>query len=72
MDWLPQVVTFVQNVGIPGFLVVGGGIWFARQGFPALIALAGQYAEALCRVADALEAFADKMPDPDLQSYKDK
>lgn len=59
MEWLPQVVTFVQNVGIPGFLVVGGGIWFARSGFPALIALLGQYAEAMCKMADALETLAE-------------
>lgn len=72
MDWLPQVVTFVQNVGIPGFLVVGGGIWFARSGFPQLVGLAGAYAEALCKVADALEAVAAKMPDPVLINHNEK
>lgn len=61
MDW-NQLIAVVQNIGIPGFLVVGGGIWFARSAFPALVALAGQYAEALCKVVDALEAVAKRMP----------
>lgn len=63
MDWLPQVVTFVQNVGIPGFLVVGGGIWFAKSGFPAIINLMTKYADALCQLADALKHLADALPD---------
>jgi len=63
MEWLPQVVSFVQNVGIPGFLVVGGGIWFARSGFPALMLLFGQYADAMCKMSEALEALAEVLDD---------
>lgn len=62
MDWT-QLIAIVQNIGIPGFLVVGGGVWFARAAFPALVDLARRYADALCRVADALEALAEKMPE---------
>ena len=72
MDWLPDVITLVQNVGIPGFIVIGGGIWFARVGFPALVALAKTFADAQTAMAVALEAVADKLPDPLMERLKDK
>lgn len=64
MDWLPEVVSFVQNIGIPGFLVVGGGIWFARVAWPDIVMLIRLYADALSNVAHALERVAEKLPPP--------
>lgn len=64
MEGLADLVLFVQNIGIPGFLVVGGGWWFAQRGFPELVRLAEAYAAALMAVSGALHAVAEKMPDP--------
>jgi hypothetical protein len=57
MDWT-ELIAVVQNIGIPGFLVVGGGIWFARSAFPAMIEVIKVYADAMCKNAEALEAVA--------------
>jgi len=65
MEWLEILISFINNVGIPGFLVVGGGVWFARVAWPDIVRVIALYAEALSNVAHALERVADKLPEPD-------
>jgi hypothetical protein len=65
------IVLLVQNIGLPGFLLVGGGYWFAKHAWPDIVRLLGDYAQALQQVAVALQVVASRLPCED-QKVADK
>lgn len=70
METVNAIIALVQNVGIPGTLLIGGGAFLWRRAWPdmievgkMMIAAVEALAIAQTSMANALIALAEKLPD---------